>query len=226
MATGCELEKVETVHRARLYAGDVAEATDEVLAVHLRVVNDQRTAALAVAATTELALTGARSLRLLDFLDLGTSANCLQEAQSGRCLGERSTRERLGVDNQGNFGHGGNLVTAGQEERSNSRGRQSGGRGKAPGSVSVEGCQACASDSLLVLVDLDVPLAPDLGRSEHATGAAHVTECSLTSTVRTAARDTGDTGNSTTWSTSLSACRPRSRQMFSVLGPGLPSFGP
>ena len=51
---------------------------------------------------------------------------------------------------------------------------------------------------LLALVDLDVPLAPDLGRGEHATGAAHVTEGGLTSTVGTTTRDTGDTGNSTT----------------------------
>lgn len=55
-------------------------------------------------------------------------------------------------------------------------------------------------DSLLALVDLDVPLSPDLGRGEHATGSAHVTEGSLTSTVSTTTRDTRDTGNSTTWS--------------------------
>ena len=51
---------------------------------------------------------------------------------------------------------------------------------------------------LLVLVDLDVPLAPDLGRGEHATGAAHVTEGSLTGAVGTTTGDTGDTGNSAT----------------------------
>ena len=52
-------------------------------------------------------------------------------------------------------------------------------------------------NSLLALVDLDVPLAPDLGGSEHATRTAHVTESSLTSTVGTTTRDTRDTGNST-----------------------------
>lgn len=55
-------------------------------------------------------------------------------------------------------------------------------------------------NSLLALVDLDVPLAPDLGRGEHATGTAHVTEGGLTGTVGTTTRDTGDTGNSTTCS--------------------------
>ena len=54
-------------------------------------------------------------------------------------------------------------------------------------------------NSLLALVDLDVPLAPGLGRSEHTTGTAHVTESSLTSTVSTATGDTGDTGDGTTY---------------------------
>ena len=43
-----------------------------------------------------------------------------------------------------------------------------------------------------------MPLAPDLGRGEHATGSAHVTEGSLTSTVSSASRDTRNTGNSAT----------------------------
>jgi hypothetical protein len=42
-----------------------------------------------------------------------------------------------------------------------------------------------------------VPLAPDLGGSEHATGTALVTEGSLTGTVSTTTRDTGNTGDST-----------------------------
>ena len=54
---------------------------------------------------------------------------------------------------------------------------------------------------LLAKVDLLVPLAPDLGGSEHATGTAHVTEGGLTGTVSTTTRDTGDTGDSATWYT-------------------------
>lgn len=53
-------------------------------------------------------------------------------------------------------------------------------------------------DSPLTLADLDVPLAPDLGGSEHATRSAHVTEGGLTGTVSTTTGDTGDTGNGTT----------------------------
>jgi len=51
---------------------------------------------------------------------------------------------------------------------------------------------------LLAKVDLLVPLAPDLGRREHATRAALVTEGGLTGTVSTTTRDTRDTGDSAT----------------------------
>lgn len=61
-----------------------------------------------------------------------------------------------------------------------------------------EGKKKERQNSLLALVDLDVPLAPDLGGSEHATRSAHVTESSLTSTVSTATRDTRNTGDSAT----------------------------
>jgi hypothetical protein len=42
-----------------------------------------------------------------------------------------------------------------------------------------------------------VPLAPDLGGSEHAARAAHVTERSLTGTVSSSTRDTGNTSDGT-----------------------------
>lgn len=51
---------------------------------------------------------------------------------------------------------------------------------------------------LLALVNLDVPLPPDLGGGEHATGTAHVTEGSLTGTVSTTTGDTGNTGDGAT----------------------------
>jgi hypothetical protein len=51
---------------------------------------------------------------------------------------------------------------------------------------------------LLAKVDLLVPLAPDLGGREHATGTALVTEGGLTGTVSTTTRDTRDTGDSAT----------------------------
>jgi len=57
-----------------------------------------------------------------------------------------------------------NVVTSGENERSNSRGSE--GR--------------CNGVSLLVQVDLSVPLSPDLEWGEHSTLTAHVTEGSLT----------------------------------------------
>ena len=57
---------------------------------------------------------------------------------------------------------------------------------------------------LLALVDLDVPLAPDLGGREHAAGTAHVTEGGLTGTVSTTTGDTGDTGDSATYDSIIS----------------------
>ena len=51
---------------------------------------------------------------------------------------------------------------------------------------------------LLPQVDLLVPLPPDLSGSEHATSTAHVTEGSLACTMSTTARDTRNTGDSTT----------------------------
>jgi hypothetical protein len=43
-----------------------------------------------------------------------------------------------------------------------------------------------------------MPLAPDFGGCEHAAGATLVAEGSLTCSVGTAARDTGNTGHSAT----------------------------
>ena len=44
-------------------------------------------------------------------------------------------------------------------------------------------------------VDAAVPAAPDLGRSEHASAATHVSERSLAGAVSSAAGNAGDTGD-------------------------------
>ena len=44
-----------------------------------------------------------------------------------------------------------------------------------------------------------MPFSPDLGWREHTARAAHVSKCSLTSTVGAPSRDTGNTGNGATW---------------------------
>lgn len=91
-------------------------------------------------------------------------------------------------------------MTAGQEEGGDGGGSE-GGDGSKP---------------LLTQVDLLVPLSPDLGRGEHASRAAHVTKCGLTSTVSSTSRDTRDTGNSATSTPTLST-----RLMTGLLAHGI-----
>lgn len=86
----------------------------------------------------------------------------------------------------------------------------------------IENCitgRSGGKNSLLALVDLDVPLAPDLGGSEHATRSAHVTKSSLTSTVSTATRDTRNTGDSATCEVVSSQPKsPRYQDLFHCNG--------
>ncbi len=186
VTTGGELEEVQGENRGGLNTGDVAESLDELLAVDLGVVDNQRTAALAEAAVTQLTLTSTELAGLLDLDEVITSTKGLEEGNGGLGLGE-SRAEGLGLDNEGNLGDLGDAVATGEQEGGDGRGSQSRG----------------GSEALLVQVDLHMPLAPDLGGSEHATGTALVTEGSLTSTVGTTTRDTRNTGDSTT------CCRAR-----------------
>lgn len=116
VATGGELEEVEGGDGGGLDAGDVAESGDELLAVGLGIVDDEGTAALAVATATELALAGAELLGLLGLLNVGTGTDSTEQGESGSRLGNGGVGKDLGVDNQGNLGDGGDLVAAGEEE--------------------------------------------------------------------------------------------------------------
>jgi len=99
--------------------------------------------------------------------------------------GGEETAGRAGVDGIGDERELGDIVdtvTTGHDERSASGGGEGGSDGV----------------SLLVGVDLSVPLSPDLEGSEHATLTALVTEGSLAGTVGTGARNTGNSSNGTT----------------------------
>jgi hypothetical protein len=102
-------------------------------------------------------------------------------------------------------------VATGEEERGDSGSSQSRSGSETPNSLSVIRSKHSEShrDILLALVYLDVPLAPGLGRSEHATATAHVTESSLAGTVSTTTGDTGNTGNGTTCNQTELASHPR-----------------
>jgi hypothetical protein len=188
VTTRSELEEVESSDGAGLDTSDVAESGDELLAISLGGVDDKRATSLAVAAATELALTGTELLGVLDLADVLIGTDSLQETESGRGLGNGSSLENSRVDNQRNLRDGVDLVSTGLEQRDGRGGSEGGAHGV----------------SLLAGRDLDVPLAPNLGRGEHASGTAHVTEGSLTSAVSTATRNPRNTSNSTTGTPRLS----------------------
>jgi hypothetical protein len=134
VTTRGELEEVEGGDGGGLDTGDVAESGDELLAVGLGIVDDERATSLAVATATELALASSELLGLLDLLDIGTSTDSLQEAESGRGLGDSGTLEEGGVDNQGNLRDGADLVATGLEQGNGSRGSQGGADSISPSS--------------------------------------------------------------------------------------------
>jgi hypothetical protein len=117
VTTRGELEEVQGVDVASLTAGQVAETLDKILAISVGVVDDERSTTLAVAAATELALSGTELLGLLSLQNILTSTDGGQDLESSRSLGSSSTLEDSGVDDQGNLGNVGNLVTTGEEKR-------------------------------------------------------------------------------------------------------------
>lgn len=130
VTTRGELEEVEGVDGRGLDAGDVAEARDQSLAIDLRVVDDERSAALAVAAATELTLTGTELPGVLDALEIGTGTDGLQEAESRSGLG--AGLESLGLNDEGNLGDLGDLVAAGEDEGSDRGGSEGRGNSETP----------------------------------------------------------------------------------------------
>jgi hypothetical protein len=181
VTTGGEAEEVEGADVGGLDTGKVAESLDDTLVL---VVDDQGTATLAVLAVAGLTLTGADLLRGDDLGNVGVS---LEALESGDGLLGLLDRLDGGGNDEGDLGDTLDAVTAGEDEG----GEGSGGNSRDD------------SEALLVLVDLDVPLAPDLGGREHATATAHVTEGSLSGTVRSSTTDTGDTGDGATSSPGL-----------------------
>ena len=161
VAARCELEKVEAAHVDEFDAGKVAERADDALVL---VVDDKRAAALAVAPVAQLALTRAELARVRDLDDVGVRLERLEESN-----GFLGLSEALGLsgDDEGNLLDLLDAVAAGEDERGE------GGRGE----------RRDDGEAALVLVHLDVPLAPGLRRREHATATAHVAEGSLRSRV-------------------------------------------
>lgn len=176
VSTGSELQQVEGADVGELNTGDVAESLDDTVVLG---VDDEGTAALAVTTVTHLTDTSTELAGVGDLDDISVGVDGLEEGDGSLGLGQRLDTVS---NNEGNLLDLLNSVTTGQDQGGEGRGSQSRG----------------GSETLLVLVGLDVPLAPDLGRGEHATTTAHVTESGLARAVRTTSGDTGDTGNSAT----------------------------
>lgn len=133
VAAGGELEEVEGRDGRGLDAGDVAEGVDELLAVHLGVVDDEGSAALAVAAAAELALAGAQLLGVLGLFEVRAGADGLEEGQGGGGAGDGRGVEDGAVDDEGHLGDSHDFVTTGHQERGGGRGGQGGAGSVAPG---------------------------------------------------------------------------------------------
>lgn len=132
VSTRSELQKVEREDGAGLDTRDVAESLEELLAIDIWVVDDQRSTALASAAVSQFTLSGTDLARLLDFDEIWASTNSLQESNGGLGLGERVTLESLGLNDQRNLGDVGDAVAAGKEERRNRGSSQGGSSSKSP----------------------------------------------------------------------------------------------
>jgi len=183
VTTRGELEEVQAADVDELNTGKVAESLDDTLVL---VVDNKRTTALAVAAVPELALASTELAGVGNLDDIGVGLEGLEEGDGLLGLGEGLD---VGGDNEGNLLDLLDAVTTGEDEGGEGRG----GKGRDN------------SEAALVLVNLDVPLAPGLGGSEHASTTAHVTEGSLSGTVGSSSSNTGDTGDGATGTPRLSA---------------------
>lgn len=132
MTAGRELEEVEGEDGGGLDTGNVAEGADELLSILIRVVNDERSTALSVAAVSQLTLSGAELLGSLDLLDIGTSTDGLEEGEGCGCLGNSGVGEGGRGNDEGNLGDGGDLVATGEEESGGGRGSNGRGGGETP----------------------------------------------------------------------------------------------
>lgn len=176
VSTRGQLQQAQVLDVGGFDTWDVSQGLDKTVVLG---VDDQWTSSLGESSTSQLTLTGSQLLGLDDLDNVLVGTDGLQDGNGVLGLGDGL--EVVG-DDQRQFLDLFNSVTSGQNQRGDGRG--SDGRG--------------SGITLLVMVDLDVPLSPSLGWSEHTTTTTHVTESSLTGTVGTTTTDSWDSGNSST----------------------------
>jgi hypothetical protein len=157
VTTGRQLEKVEATDVHHLNTWQVTKGFDDATVV---IVDDEGTAALAVATIAHFSLTSTKLARVGDLYNVAIRAEGLEKCY--RLLG---LAERLNgiADNERNFLDLFDAVAASEDE-GGKRGRGEGRNG---------------SKAALVLVHLDVPSTPGLRGCEHPTTTTHVTERGL-----------------------------------------------
>ena len=133
VTTWCELEEIQGVDWAGLNTRDVAECTDESLAILLVVVNHQWATALTVAAPTHLTFTGAQLAGLLDLDDIWACTDGLQKGCSNRGLDKSGGFKGSAANDEWNFRDGPDAVAAGEKKGGNARCCDGGGGCEASG---------------------------------------------------------------------------------------------
>jgi hypothetical protein len=176
VTTRSKLEQVQSPDVDKLDARQVTECLNNATVL---VIYNKWSTALAVSAATHLALSSTEFTGVGDLDNVGVSADTLQKGNSLlgllKGLGGRSDDER----NLGNFL---NAMSTSEDERRKSRSGESGD----------------SSEAALVLVNLDMPLAPSFSGGKHAATTTHVSEGSLARAVGSSTTDTRNTGDSTT----------------------------
>lgn len=181
MSTGGKVEQVQVLHRGDLNTGQVLESSHKALVIG---VHHKRPSAHDIASVSHLSGASTDLSGVLGLLHIGISTEGSKDSK--RILGLGDGVDRVRKD-QGELRDGLHSVATGHNKGHNGGSSESRGHGV----------------SALVHVDLSVPASPDLGRGKHATTTAHVSESTLSGSGGTAARDTGDTGNSTSSSPRL-----------------------
>lgn len=182
VASGGELEQVESADVSDFNAGDVAERLDE---GHIgTAVDNERSSARAVSSVSQLSLSGAHLDGVDDLLDIGPGTGVSEEPD-----GFLGAFDFLGgvADDEGEFGEVVDSVSAGLDEGENGGGCDGSGNGV----------------SLLLEVASSVPSPPDADGGEHASLAAHVTEGTLAVSAGSRSSHSGNTRDGATSSPGL-----------------------
>jgi hypothetical protein len=177
VTTGGELSKVKSVDVSDFNTGEVSDGSEE--GDVFIAVDEKGTSSESVSSVSELTLTSSDDLSVGNSFNIFVGTESLEE--SNGILGLFNTFE-LVVNNQRKVGDVLDSVTSGKNKRSNSGSSKSSGN----------------SVSLLLDVDLSVPSSPGLQGGEHTTLSDGVSEGTLSSSVGTRTRNSGNSGNGST----------------------------